>query len=129
MKNYFRQDIVNRITGRKGRKISNTKLKSLLQIALNDYKSKLPKLMNNYYDKYLSNYNLPLEVIKNGKKFYKTKQWRALRIRAFAKYGRKCLCCGKTTLLHVDHVKPRSKYPELTLDLKTFKSCVKNAMN
>lgn len=53
--------------------------------------------------------------------FYTSDEWRALRYEALKIYGRKCLVCGATpelgAVLHVDHVKPRSLYPELELSL------------
>lgn len=62
--------------------------------------------------------NLPSET------FYKTKQWRDARITAFNTYGSKCQLCGKTprngVFLHVDHIKPRSIYPEFCLDISNL---------
>lgn len=55
--------------------------------------------------------------------FYNSPQWRELRYKAFKKYGRKCACCGATakdTRLHADHIKPRSNYPELQLELSNL---------
>lgn len=64
------------------------------------------------------------QVIKCKKKvkdFYSTREWRELRADAFIKYGRHCCLCGRGVehgiVLHVDHIKPRSKYPHLELDL------------
>lgn len=56
-----------------------------------------------------------------GKAFYKTREWRTVRYQALVKHGKKCQCCGTVKgLLHVDHVKPRSKYPELELDINNL---------
>jgi len=52
--------------------------------------------------------------------FYWTDEWRQLRYKALITYGKKCRCCGATagqSRLHVDHIKPRSKFPELALRL------------
>lgn len=52
--------------------------------------------------------------------FYKTEAWRRLRFRALELYGCKCGACGRKppeVVLHVDHIKPRSKYPKLELDI------------
>ena len=39
-------------------------------------------------------------------------------------HGRRCCLCGRTVkdgvALHVDHIKPRSKYPELALDIENL---------
>lgn len=51
---------------------------------------------------------------KNG--FYWSDEWRALRYRVLKEYGRTCMCCGaEGNPPHVDHIKPRSRYPELAL--------------
>lgn len=48
--------------------------------------------------------------------FYASDEWRRLRYRVLKEYGRKCMCCHKTDgVMHVDHIKPRSKYPDLEL--------------
>jgi 5-methylcytosine-specific restriction endonuclease McrA len=55
--------------------------------------------------------------------FYQSRQWRELRYQAFLKYGKRCHCCQAIELnvrLHVDHIKPRSKYPELELDIENL---------
>lgn len=48
--------------------------------------------------------------------FYWSDAWRDLRYRVLVKFGRKCMACGMMgSPAHVDHIKPRSKYPELEL--------------
>jgi hypothetical protein len=51
--------------------------------------------------------------------FYESREWRELRYRVFKEHGGKCGLCGRTAkdgaVLHVDHIKPRSKHPELEL--------------
>ncbi len=53
--------------------------------------------------------------------FYQSGKWLRLRMQAFELYGSGCACCGITpaqgAIMHVDHIKPRSKYPELELEL------------
>lgn len=53
--------------------------------------------------------------------FYETREWRELRYKALVLNGAVCQCCGATRndgiKLHVDHIKPRSKFPHLQLDL------------
>jgi len=52
--------------------------------------------------------------------FYRSPAWRALRYRVLVAHGNACQCCGasprKGFPLHVDHIKPRSKYPDLALE-------------
>lgn len=46
------------------------------------------------------------------------RKWRDVRYQALVKYGKKCMACNATNKpLHVDHIKPKSKYPELMYDL------------
>lgn len=58
------------------------------------------------------------------KDFYSSRAWKLLRYQAFEKYGNRCQCCGARPedgiALHVDHVVPRSKKPELALDLNNL---------
>lgn len=54
-----------------------------------------------------------------GSEFYQTDEWRRLRYRVLEKYGGRCMACGRTAkdgvVIHVDHIRPRSKYPHLQL--------------
>lgn len=58
---------------------------------------------------------------KPSNAFYQSDEWRSVRVKALLRDGRKCVLCGRTVRdgvkLHVDHIKPRSKYPELELEL------------
>ncbi|GEA09168.1 hypothetical protein KUL42_39290 [Alteromonas sp. KUL42] len=53
--------------------------------------------------------------------FYSTKRWLALRFKAIEKYGPHCMCCNRSAndgvRIDVDHVYPRSKFPELEHEL------------
>lgn len=53
--------------------------------------------------------------------FYAGKRWQLLRYEVLRKRGARCECCGQSPRtdgisVHVDHIKPRSKYPELAFD-------------
>lgn len=53
--------------------------------------------------------------------FYESDAWRDLRFKILRKFGMACMACGRNrkthgVILHVDHIKPRSKYPQLELD-------------
>ncbi len=53
--------------------------------------------------------------------FYDSRAWRELRYQVIKTHGRKCQACGDTSKkIHVDHIKPRSKYPELELDFQNL---------
>jgi 5-methylcytosine-specific restriction endonuclease McrA len=53
--------------------------------------------------------------------FYSTRGWLALRYKALSKNDGRCELCGRSkhdgVILHVDHIKPRSKHPELAMRL------------
>ena len=58
---------------------------------------------------------------KENENFYDSKEWQKARYFVLRKYGGKCQLCGRSykedgIVIHVDHIKPRSKYPELELD-------------
>lgn len=55
--------------------------------------------------------------------FYETRNWRELRYKVLTWEGKKCACCGYDDpkgRYHVDHIKPRSKYPELELTISNL---------
>lgn len=53
--------------------------------------------------------------------FFDSPEWMNLRYQAIRLYGRRCMACGRTEgEIHVDHIKPRSKYPHLTLDMSNL---------
>jgi 5-methylcytosine-specific restriction endonuclease McrA len=59
--------------------------------------------------------------------FYTSDEWLKLRYQALKKYGKTCMLCGEVKgPVHVDHIKPRSKYPQLALDFDNLQIlCVK----
>ena len=56
--------------------------------------------------------------------FLESYEWRKLRYRALLKEGKRCQCCGRSPkdgiILHVDHIKPRKKYPQLALSIENL---------
>jgi len=53
--------------------------------------------------------------------FYQTREWRSVRYDVIRSSNGKCVLCGRSpaahgVVLHVDHIKPRSKFPALELD-------------
>jgi hypothetical protein len=56
-----------------------------------------------------------------GNSFYTQPQWLQLRYQALITYGRICHACRTTdVVVQVDHIKPRSKYPELAFDINNL---------
>jgi hypothetical protein len=57
---------------------------------------------------------------ETSKDFFKSRSWLELRYKVLKKYGAKCMCCGATRAdgvqIHVDHIKPRIKFPVLELE-------------
>lgn len=56
-----------------------------------------------------------------AKDFYQSRDWASARYAALLRAEGRCACCGAAradgATLHVDHIKPRSKFPELALSL------------
>jgi len=54
------------------------------------------------------------------RRFYASPEWRILREQVIAEQGQRCRQCGRHIAdnfdLTIDHIKPRSKFPELALD-------------
>lgn len=61
-------------------------------------------------------------IISNtpSKTFYQSKEWKALRYQVISENGNRCMCCGVSpkdgAIIQVDHIKPRSVYPEFALN-------------
>jgi hypothetical protein len=59
-----------------------------------------------------------------GKEFYQTREWWTIRQQVLIKYKAICQCCGATredgVRIHVDHIKPRSLFPALELDISNL---------
>jgi hypothetical protein len=64
------------------------------------------------------------KVVRFADPFYGSDEWRKLRYQALKLNAGCCQCCGQRASrdrpLHVDHIKPRSKYPELELALSNL---------
>ncbi len=57
--------------------------------------------------------------------FYSSREWRELRVRVLERYDCKCMMCGRSPkangiVIHVDHIKPRSKFPQLSLEFSNL---------
>ena len=56
----------------------------------------------------------------NTKAFLFSPEWKKLRYEVLAIFGRRCMCCGSTSKICVDHIKPRKYYPHLALDINNL---------
>lgn len=61
----------------------------------------------------------PRKLNVNDDAFLMSFEWRQLRMKVLVKYSAVCQCCGASrkdgVVIHVDHIKPRRKHPELAL--------------
>jgi HNH endonuclease len=57
----------------------------------------------------------------NSNEFLSSHQWKRTRMKALTLYGNVCECCGASpktgAMICVDHIKPRSLFPHLALDI------------
>jgi 5-methylcytosine-specific restriction endonuclease McrA len=65
--------------------------------------------------------NSQLKNLGKIESFYDSNEWRKTRYQALKIHGSKCQAC-KTEVgpMHVDHIKPRSKFPELQLEVSNL---------
>jgi 5-methylcytosine-specific restriction endonuclease McrA len=70
----------------------------------------------------------PVVSRASGSGFYNTNEWKKLRYIVLTKYNNKCLCCGRLgseSEIHVDHIKPRSKFSELESSVDNLQTLCK----
>ena len=60
----------------------------------------------------------------SSKAFYSSKAWRDLRYKVLKHYEATCMCCGASketgSQIHIDHILPRSKFPDIALDFNNM---------
>lgn len=83
---------------------------------------KLEKIISATIQSFEYYYNVKLKTkTEISKEFYSSNKWRSLRYAKLEESKGKCVCCGRSAkdniILHVDHIKPRSLFPELALDI------------
>jgi 5-methylcytosine-specific restriction endonuclease McrA len=65
--------------------------------------------------------------------FYMSWEWLKLRYEVLKTYGAVCMLCQDTGHIVVDHIKPRSKYPDLSLEFDNLqvlcRSCNRGKSN
>ena len=76
---------------------------------------------NNEHQRFEHYEQLPEFEVSITTDFYTSTAWRALRYKVLSTQEHKCTKCFRTPekhgiALHVDHIKPRSKYPQLEYD-------------
>ncbi len=59
--------------------------------------------------------------------FFQLKEWELLRRKALRTYGCKCMKCGAEKCeMHVDHIKPRSRFPNLQFEFSNLQVLCRN---
>lgn len=90
------------------------------------YSQQIPQALNTP----LKRYNHPLLGKGEYMEFYSSTAWRQLRYLALKNASASCQCCGIGATpgnpLHVDHIKPRSRYPEFELSLDNLQVLCKD---
>ena len=61
-----------------------------------------------------------------SKQFYRTKTWFKLRRRVLEEYGYRCMLCGSLDDIQVDHIRPRSREPHLSLEFSNLQVLCKD---
>ena len=93
------------------------------------YLSSRPKWERKMVRKMKAKVKRNLTVAKSAQ-FFESPEWRDIRYKALLKYGRRCACCGATpetgVILQVDHIKPRSKFPHLALNIDNLQILCKD---
>ena len=63
--------------------------------------------------------------IEEAEQFYSSPEWNIIRKQVIKQKGRVCAECGRRIIrnndITVDHIKPRSKYPDLTLKIENLR--------
>ena len=77
------------------------------------------KPINKYYVKKTKKPKKPKRV------YYTTEEWADTRKKIFDRDGKICHMCGGPAT-HIDHLLPKSKYPELALNLDNLKPACKD---
>jgi len=127
------RQLVVRHLRNKGQKISNSAgyIGLARRILADQGKSYTGEMKKKAARKIISNFAfsknkiIPVQQMKiKTANFYRTPEWRKVRYEALLRCGRACMCCGAKPsdgiILHVDHVKPRSKYPQFELDINNL---------
>ena len=103
-----------RIATKQAINIGNMAIKEVARLK-NIIKNQEPKKKASKYPE------APMYVKGMKSEFYSTREWRELRWKVVEASKGACVVCGRSNkhhgvILHVDHIKPRSKFPELELE-------------
>lgn len=105
--------------------VINQELEDEMPQTKSGYKKYIVKQYHNIKDN-----RIERKGIKGDKDFYNSQAWREIRYIALAQCGSTCQVCGArasgSVQLHVDHIKPRSKYPKLSLDINNLQVLCKD---
>ena len=83
----------------------------------------LERIQNSYTENSDSESDNQLEIVIRSLESNQGMNWKRARYLAFVIYGNKCTCCGRHASqvpVNIDHIKPRSRFPELATDLRNL---------
>jgi len=92
-------------------KVIRKKVKSVSKVEPKPQTSVYPKTVEGI----IREFKTESKIDPASNNFLRTHAWRVLRVKVLEKYGKKCMCCGSTLQINVDHIKPRKHFPELAL--------------
>jgi hypothetical protein len=117
--NHMRAAMLRVVTYLKQKKIITTsnsiKRKQMIRLFAEEHRLTVERNTNKWLvDLYLSGVCIDCCQAEPG--FYNSPEWLKLRTEVLLVYDSVCMKCGSTDHIHVDHIKPRSKFPHLELD-------------
>lgn len=120
--------IEDEFNGKSLSELTRNQRKKLRKILKNQHISRKPKEIPEKVNRLTD-----LEFIAQNyshKNFYNLSEWQSIRYRALKEMGNICMLCGASprtgAVIHVDHIKPRSLYPELAFSLSNLQILCSN---
>lgn len=122
---YIRPDIARRAEAKK-QKVAKSVQVNILKMASKELALLKSKIKNLEAQPLKAKFDSAPKYTKGMKsEFYSTREWRELRWKVVSNSNGCCKVCGRNNkdhgvVIHVDHIKPRSKFPELELELSNM---------
>lgn len=117
----YHRDFIYKDTGKENKKLSSSNIEVIGYTSPSVAQSIGIKAIKDKSVSKMAGYSHPKLGTKEYSDFYQSKEWREIRYVVLLQGKGRCSCCGVSAkdgaILHVDHIKPRSRYPELELVL------------
>ena len=109
------QSLINRLINTRNQSLQGYAHKKTRQKRKKNKQFQKPKITQEQID----GWKLKAQA-KPSQLFYKSREWREVRVAILEEYECKCMMCGCSPkehgiVVHVDHIKPRSTHPHLEL--------------